>query len=148
MANEVHIKRYNAYYHGWFLAFGEHEANRDETRELYWLTGENRFGMAVSPQLRRHLNQALLGQRDKIPELILGKDRIQAENKNLYTLTDEIDEKGMREFKEFLGGKEQLHLFMTNHFCYPAGTHILTFATEKPTILLYKEMQPLKVLID
>lgn len=147
MANEVLIKRYNTYYQGWCLSFGEHEADTDEDRDLYWLIGEARIGMAVSPKLKRTLNLALLGHHEKTPELVLENDTLKAQDTVIYKLTDEVDKEGMGQLKIFLDGKDDLHLFITSHFGYPSGTCILTFSREKPTILLYKEMQPLKVMI-
>lgn len=148
MVKEVIIKRYNAYYQGWCLAFGEHEVNRDEGRDVYWLVGEDRIGLALAPKLQRTLNQALLRQNEKTPELLLENAQIKVQGKLIYELRDVPDREGMQVFKEFLDCKDELHLFLTSHFCYPPGTRIITIAREKPSILLYKEMRPLKVLIS
>ncbi len=147
MAHKLLIERFNAYYQGWCLAFGEHEANIDEDREIYWLTGEDRVGLAVAPALRRQLNLSLLGQQGRDAELILEDDSIKVEDNVIYQLIDQVDRDGMNRLKNFLSSEDKFYLFLTNHFCYPAGTRIITFCKEKPTILLYKEMQPLKVLI-
>lgn len=147
MAKELIIKRYNAYYQGWCQAFGEHEANLDEDRDVYWLTAEGRIGLAVSSKLIRILNLAFLRHHEEIPQLILQSDSIKVEDKIIYQLSDDYDQKGMNQLMNYLDCKDELHLFMTNHFCYPSGTRIITIAKEKPTILLYKDMQPLKVLI-
>ncbi len=53
----------------------------------------------------------------------------------------------MKQLKEFLRNEKELHLFLSSHFCYPSGTRIITFAKKKPSIILYKEMQPLKVVL-
>jgi hypothetical protein len=148
MAKEVLIKRYNAYYQGWCLAFGEHEVNRAGGREVYWLVGEDRIGLALVPKLQRILNQALLRQHEKTPELVLENEQIKVEGKLIYQLRDTLDREGMQVFKKFLVRRDELHLFLTSHFCYPPGTRIITIASEKPSILLYKEMRPLKVLIS
>lgn len=147
MIKEVLIKRYSAYYKGWCLAFGEHAVNLDEERDVYWISAEDRFGLALTPKLQRTLNLALLGRHEKTPELLLDNDRIRVADTNLYYLNDAYDRDGMGQLKEFLNCKDELYLFLTNHFCYPSGTRIITLSREKPTILLYKEMQPVKVLI-
>ena len=148
MAKEVFIRRYNAYYQGWCLAFGEHENNcREENRDIHWLVGESRIGIAVSPRLRRVLNYALIGRHDKTPELILDDDALKAQQKTLYQLSDDVDREGAQQLINFLDYSGEHYMFLTKHFCYPPGTLIYTFSREKPTILLYKEMQPLKVLI-
>ena len=152
MAKEVLIKRYNAYYQGWCQAFGEHESNldedRDRDRDVYWLTGEGRIGLAVSSKLIRSLNLALLRHHEEVPQLILQSDSIKVEDKIIYQLSDDYDQQGTNQLMNYLDCKDDLYMFMTNHFFYPSGTRIITFAKEKPTILLYKEMQPLKVLIN
>lgn len=147
MVKKVLIKRYNAYYKGWCLAFGAHEVNRDEERELYWLIGDGRIGLAVGPKLQRTLNLALLGHQKKTPELVLASYSIRVEDKIMYVLNDALDREGMGLLKSFLDCKEEMYLFLTSHFCYPSGTRIITISREKPTVLLYKEMQPMKVLI-
>ncbi len=147
MSQKLTIKRYNAYYQGWCLSFGEHEADIEEDRSIYWLTGDKRFGLAIEPSLRRKLNMSFLGQQGKNAELILQDDSLKVEEDIIYQLTDQVDIEGMNNLKKFLSSHDTFYLFLTNHFCYPQGTKIITFSTEKPTILLYKEMSPLKVLI-
>ena len=148
MTKEVFIRRYNAYYQGWCLAFGEHDHDSEEDdRDIHWLVGEGRIGMAVSHGLRRILNHALIGRHDNIPELLLEDGALKAQRKIIYQLADDSDREGFQKLMEFLDYRGELYLFLTKHFCYPAGTLIYTFAREKPTILLYKEMQPHKVLI-
>ncbi|MES9856773.1 MAG: hypothetical protein ABW166_09250 [Sedimenticola sp.] len=147
MSNEVLIKRYNAYYHGWCLAFGEHDATYDETREICWLFGDERIGMALAPKLRRRLYLALLGRHERTPELILNSGTVKVDDIS-YELNDEIDRECLKQLKRFLRCEDELHLFLSSHFCYPSGTRIITFAKKKPSIILYKEMPPLKVLIE
>ncbi|MES9902429.1 MAG: hypothetical protein ABW168_07070 [Sedimenticola sp.] len=146
MTEKVLVKRYNAYYHGWCLAFGEHRSIYDDERVICWLFGDDRIGMALAPKLRRKLYLALLGHHDKIPELVLENGTVKVDDFS-FELADEIDRKSMKQLKEFLRNEKELHLFLSSHFCYPSGTRIITFAKKKPSIILYKEMQPLKVVL-
>ncbi len=141
------IRRYNAYYHGWCLAFGEHEATYDENKDINWLLGEDRVGLALATRLRRLLFRELLGQHDKIPELTLADDAVKFKSV-AYSLSDESVQVGMQYFKKFLLDGDDFHMFLTSHFCYPAGTRIVTFAKKKPLGIMYKEMQPMKLNIE
>ena len=67
MMNIRTIKRYNAYYHGWCLAFGEHTANFDEERDVNCLLGEDRIGLILSPGLRKQAQREFLGHHEEIP---------------------------------------------------------------------------------
>lgn len=144
MPDEVLIKRYNTYYHSWCLSFGEHEAIYDEARDICWLFGEERIGMALAPNLRRRLYLALLGREHKEAELALRDEAVEVGDR-CYPLTDEVDLESMAKLKSFLRSEDELHLYLTNHFCYPSGTRIITFSRKKPPAILYKEMRPLKV---
>ncbi|MEJ1334893.1 MAG: hypothetical protein RPV21_07155 [Candidatus Sedimenticola sp. (ex Thyasira tokunagai)] len=147
MSDNVLIKRYNAYYHGWCLSFGEHDATYDEAREICWLFGDGQIGMALAPRLWRKLYHALLGRHERTPELILSDGTVKVDDVS-FNLADEIDRKSMKQLKAFLLSQDELYLFLSNHFCYPSGTRIVTFSKKKPSIILYKEMQPLKVVIE
>jgi hypothetical protein len=141
------IRRYNAYYHGWCLAFGEHEAAYAEEQDINWLFGEDRVGLVLASRLRRLLFRELLGQHDRIPELTLADDAVKIK-KFAYPLSDESSKAGMRFFKKFLRGGSGFHMFLSSHFCYPPGTRIVTFAKKKPLGIMYKEMQPMKLNIE
>ncbi|MEW8431519.1 MAG: hypothetical protein G8D61_17490 [gamma proteobacterium symbiont of Ctena orbiculata] len=141
------VKRYNAYYRGWCLAFGEHTADYDETREISWLFGEDRIGMILSSTLRKQAQHELLGHHDEIPQLLLTGDSL-GFNQYKHPLHDEIDTRNIQRLKAFILGGEELHMFLCSHLFYPSHTRILTFATKKPLIIMYKEMQPLKLVID
>ena len=142
------IKRYNAYYHGWCLSFGEHdEAAYDENKGINWLFGEDRVGLALTPRLRRLLFRELLGQHDKIPEMTLADDAVKFKSQ-AYPLSDESTKVGMQHFKKFLLGGDDFHMFLSSHFCYPPGTRIVTFSKRKPLGIMYKEMQPMKLKIE
>ena len=141
------IRRYNAYYHGWCLAFGEHEATYDESKEINWLFGEDRVGLALAPRLRKLLFRELLGQHDRIPELTLADDAVKFKSV-AYPFSDESVIVGMQSFKKFLLGGDDFHMFLSSHFCYPPGTRIVTFAKKKPLGIMYKEMQPMKLNLE
>lgn len=140
------INRYNAYYHGWCLAFGEHTADYEEGRDINWLTGEDRIGWIFSAALRKQANRELLGQ-SRIPELALSDDALRM-NRYIHPLQDEADKNGIQRMKEFLLSERDLHMFLCSHLFYPGGTRIITFARKKPLIIMYKEMRPLKLVIE
>jgi hypothetical protein len=141
------IKRYNAYYHGWCLAFGEHSAEYGQDRAINWLAGEERMGLILSPSLRKQMNRELLGHHDEIPELALSDDALRM-NRIIHHLQDDLDRRNMRELKDFLRTSPELHMFLCSHLFYPPGTRIITFARKKPLIIMYKEMQPLKLILE
>ena len=141
------IRRYNAYYHGWCLAFGEHEASYDEDQEVNWLFRDDRMGMVLAPRLRKLIFRELLGHNDKIPELTLTSDAVKIK-RFAYLLSDESSKAGMRFFRKFLLSGREFHLFLSSHFIYPAGTRIVTFSKKKPLRIMYKEMQPMKLNIQ
>ena len=141
------IRRYNAYYHGWCLAFGEHEASYEEDQEINWLFGGDRMGMVLAPRLRKLIFRGLLGRHDKIPELTLTNDTVKVE-RSAYVLSDDASKTGMRSFQKFLLGGEEFHMFLSSHFCYPPGTRIVTFSKKKPLGIMYKEMRPMKLNLE
>jgi hypothetical protein len=140
------VKRYNAYYRGWCLAFGEHTADYDEDRDISWLFGEDRIGLILSSQLRKQAQYELLGQHEEIPQLLLS-DHSVVLNQYEHPLKDDVDKKNMLRLQTFLRQGEELHMFLCSHLFYPSHTRILTFATKKPLVIMYKEMQPLNLTI-
>ncbi len=141
------IKRYNAYYHGWCLAFGEHTANYDEQRNISWLFGEQRMGLILSSVLRKQAKRELLGHDEKLPELALSDNALRM-NSYDYELKDDTDRESIQKLKAFLLSSHDLHMYLCSHLFYPSGTRIITFAIKKPLAIMYKEMQPLKLRID
>ena len=138
------IKRYSAYYAGWCIAFGEHDIRYDEEKEINWLFGDSKIGFALSPQLKQIFFQELLGKHKLIPMVTIQESEIRL-NKHRIPITLEEDRRGSASFKEFINTKEDVHLCLTSHFCYPPGTLIIAFTTKKPLIIIYKEIQPMKV---
>ena len=140
------IKRYNAYYKGWCLAFGEHTADYGEERDINWLFGEDRIGLILSSDLRKKAQHELLGQRRGIPELLLSKQTVGL-NAFDYPLQDEIDLDNLHKLKQFLLNEHEVHMFLCSHLIYPPHTRILTKEKKKPLIIMYKEMRPLKLIV-
>jgi hypothetical protein len=141
------IKRYNAYYHGWCLAFGEHMAEYQQDRDINWLFGEERVGLILSRDLQKRAQRELLGNRERVPELRLCDDAVML-NAYRCPLSDDKDRANIRDFREFLLHSRELHMFLSSHLFYPPRTRIITFARKKPLIIMYKEMQPLKLIIE
>lgn len=147
MADARLIKRYNAYYHGWCLAFGEHNAEYEKGRDINWLEGEERMGLILSPRLRKQANRELLGHHNEIPELALSDHSVRM-NRFTHALKDDFDRRNIQRLKDFLRTSRELHMFLCSHLFYPTGTRIITFARKKPMIIMYKEMQPLNLVIE
>jgi hypothetical protein len=141
------IKRYNAYYYGWCLAFGEHTADYDEKRDINCLFGEERIGLILSPGLRKHAQRELLDHHKKIPEIALSDDIVRM-NEFIYRLKNDMDRICVQRLKDFLLSGPDLHMFLCSHLFYPSGTRIITFAKKKPLIIMYKKMQPLRLIVE
>ena len=140
------IKRYNAYYRGWCLTFGEHTADYEDERDINWLYGEDRIGLILSPGLRKLAQKEFLGQQEEIPELGLSEYMVRV-NTSVYHLKSDADRLNVQRLKDFLLNSRDMHMFLSNHLFYPR-TRIITFAREKPIIIMYKEMQPLKLVVE
>ncbi len=140
------IKRYNAYYHGWCLTFGEHTANYKESRNINWLYGEEKIGLIISPGLRRQAQLEFLGHREGLPELGLSADTVRV-NKAVYQLKNDSEKEDAMRLKDFLLSGDQMHMFLCSHLFYPR-TRIITFSAKKPIAIMYKEMQPLKLIVE
>lgn len=140
------IRRYNAYYRGWCLTFGEHTADYEDERDINWLYGEGRIGLILSPGLRKLAQREFLGQHEEIPELGLSEHMVRV-NTSVYRLKSDGDRLNVQRLKDFLLNSQDMHMFLSNHLFYPR-TRIITFAREKPIIIMYKEMQPLKLVVE
>ena len=141
------IKRYNAYYHGWCLAFGEHSADYGDERDISWLFGEGKAGLILSSELRKRAQREFLGQQTKMPQLGLSDSSLRM-NHYIHPLSDDIDRTNMQRLKDFLLSSHDLHMFLSSHLIYPPKTRIITFAKKKPLIIMYKEMRPLQLLVE
>ncbi len=147
MAYERTIKRYSAYYAGWCVAFGEHEIDFDEKADIQWVSGDStKIGITLSPRLRKLFIRALLGKHDDMPEVVLGEHWAQV-GRFEYSFSREKDRATFENFRSFFRCPEEIHMFLTSHFCYPQGTRIITFCKKKPLLIMYKEIEPLRLKI-
>ncbi len=141
------IKRYNAYYRGWCIAFGEHKADYHEERDINWLYGEDKVGMIISSGLLKQMHRALLGHHEEIPQFRVSDNSLSMNELNFH-LADDTDKRGAQLLKNFLRDSQELHMYVCSHLFYPPRTRIITFARKKPIVIMYKEMQPLKLIIE
>ena len=146
MSIERIVKRYSAYYAGWCVAFGEHEIDYEENRDIQWIFGEGKVGISLAPRLRRLFVRELLGKRKRMPRIVLYKDSAKI-NHRKFTVSSKTDRENMRNFRAFFDCPEEIHMFLSSHFCYPPGTRIITFSKKKPLVIMYKEIEPLQVII-
>ena len=138
------IRRYSAYYKGWCVAFGEHDTYYDEKKEINWLFDDSKLGLILSPQLKRIFLRELLGRDKATPLVTIDQSEIKL-NDYRIPITLEEDREGLERFKEFITATEDVHLCLTSHFYYPPGTRIITFTKKKPLIIIYKEIQFVKI---
>ncbi|MCF6282524.1 MAG: hypothetical protein L3J28_10030 [Candidatus Polarisedimenticolaceae bacterium] len=136
------IRRYSAYYAGWCLAFGEHESDYDEQRDINWLFGDNKVGFALSSELRRLLYRELFCVGDHSPRVMMKSGLFQV-GRFSYKLRNEQDLLGVSKFSKLFKQSEDIYMFQTSHFCYPTGRRITTFSIKKPPFIIHKEMPPL-----
>ena len=118
MAYECEVKRYAAYYAGWCVAFGEHKMAYDEARDVNWLFGDTKVGIAVPPRLKRALDRELLGRHQGMPQITLS-DTLVMINERRFELDCDRDGLQVERLKNFFQGSDELHMFLTSHFCYP-----------------------------
>ena len=138
------IRRYSAYYKGWCVAFGEHDTYYDEKKEINWLFDDSKLGLILSPQLKRIFLRELLGRDKATPLVTIDQSEIKL-NDYRIPITLEEDREGFERLKEFINATEDVHLCLTSHFYYPPGTRIITFTKKKPLIIIYKEIQFVKI---
>lgn len=147
MSRRFNIRRYNAFYHGWCLAFGEHKVEYEASRDINWLLADDRVGLCLSNRFRKKLSRELLGPHEQTPELILN-DEVVRINSLIYRFTDEIDSSGVHALRQLLLVGDELHMFLSSHFVYPPKTRIITFARKKPLPIMYKEMLPMMLRLE
>ncbi len=141
---EREIRRYSAYYFGWCQAFGEHDAfEGDEEHHTQWLVGEQSVGMILPGRVRRTFLRDLLDSKDgeATVELNAGAQQMRV-NRSQYDVTSE-NSVGLQRLHDLISSPGEVHLFLTHHIYYPAGTRIITFSHVKPLIIMYKEVAAL-----
>lgn len=146
MAFECEIRRYAAYYAGWCVAFGEHKMVYDENRDVNWLFGDSKVGFAIQPRLKRVLYRELLGRHQHVPQITLADAYVML-NERRFEFDLERDRRHVERLKAFFHRSDEVHMFLTSHFCYPAGTRIITFSRKRPLLVMYKEIAPLRLLL-
>ena len=144
MEFEYEIRRYTAYLRGFCQAFGEHEAEYEESNDINWLLADEQVGLILSPEVKRTFYREILGHKTVIPTLRLSESCLQLDDLR-HPLKGENDLRGLQALRQLIQHENPTHLYLTYHFIYPAGTRIVTFSKKMPLPILYKEMRPLKV---
>lgn len=140
------IMRYSSYYHGWCLAFGEHKIGYDENRGINWVEGKSQMGFVISTNKTKPLYRELLRHRNMSPTVSISETMTRINDLEYKFAQEELA--GARRFIEYVQQHEQLHMYLTSHFCYPPRTRIITFSPKKPTIILYKEISPIRLILS
>ena len=138
------ITRYAAFFKGWCQAFGEHEAQFAEDESISWLYGEKQIGLILPAELGKQLYREVLSKKHKTPVLTLSGDGVSV-GEFQHHFTQPHDQAGVGKLIQMLAGDKEVHLFLTYHFMYQRGTRIITFSTEQPWPLIYKEIEPMQV---
>lgn len=147
MSEACQIRRYAAYFKGWCQAFGEHKAELAGDETIGWLYAENKIGLILPQELNRRLFHKVLGKTHSRPLINLGRDTICVEDFQ-HTFSETRDLDGLIKLMQILDNNKELHLYLTYHFIYPKGTRIITFSTEQPLPLIYKEIEPMQIQIN
>ncbi len=146
MSHAKTLRRYAAFFRGWCQAFGEHESQSHEADAIRWLIGDDQVGMIVPDRLRKALYKEILG-KGQAPELVLYDQSFQVGEVNCECVNDHAWN-GLRQLHALSQQARELHLFLTYHIIYPAGTRIITFASKGPLGLFYKEIEPMRMRIS
>jgi hypothetical protein len=140
------IARYSSYYHGWCLAFGEHDIRYDDNLTINWIEGNSKMGFVVASEKTKPLYKELLRHRDEVPTVDISENRTII-NELEYTFCKK-ELYGAKRFMDYVQEHKVLHMYLTSHFCYPKRTRIVTFSPQKPPIILYKEISPIKLILS
>ncbi|MGW8228185.1 MAG: hypothetical protein ACWGOW_04750 [Gammaproteobacteria bacterium] len=144
MTSALQLHRYTAYFKGWCQAFGEHEAQFAEDESISWLYGEKQIGLILPAELGKQLFREVLSKKHKTPVLTLSGDGVSV-GEFQHRFTQPHDQAGAGKLIQMLASDKEVHLFLTYHFMYQRGTRIITFSTEQPWPLIYKEIEPMRV---
>ena len=150
MSFEILIRRYAAYYRGWCQAFGEHEIDEplgeEPERAIQWLYGEQKIGLILPHETRKAFFRQVVGRGKKDPVITFSLSSSQIlVNKACWSVPSSTSGLGIQRLVMFLGQKAEVHLFLTHHLCYAPGTRIITFSRQRPLVIMYKEIDPLRV---
>lgn len=144
ISDEIRIKRYAAYYRGWCQAFGEHDGEIEESADINWIYSDVAIGMVMSPSLQKRFMRHLLGKENAQPRIILASRSIKV-GEEWISLESETDVRGLGRMQALLNSGLLIHMYMSSHFYYSAGTRIITLSTRKPLPIMYREISPLYI---
>lgn len=146
MTTERWVKRYSAYFLGWCQTFGEHQKTPPTDDEIKWLFADGQIGLILRDDILRVFQRELLGRRNREPVLTIAPTYVQTGDLVLSTV-EERHQPATRQLRSLLQAPAALHMYLTYHLLYPPGTRIVTFSHKTPLGLLYKEIEPLRVLL-
>lgn len=147
MTTEIFIKRYAAFYRGWCQAFGEHEGEVQEDADINWIYGEEAIGLILSRTLQKRFMRHLLRGRHEHTDLWLRRECL-CMGQERVVLASEADRDGLSRIHTLFDSGQDIHMYLTSHFYYPAGTRIITFSTHRPLPILYKEIKPVQIRLE
>jgi hypothetical protein len=146
ISDEIQIKRYAAFYRGWCQAFGEHDGEIEESADINWIYSDVAIGMVMSPSLQKRFMRHLLGKENAQPRIILASRSIKVGEEWISLESEsETDVRGLGRMQALLSSGLRIHMYMSSHFYYPAGTRIITFSTRRPMPIIYREISPLYI---
>ena len=147
MTAERMIQRYAAFFRGWAQAFGEHRTLGDPGAAMRWLIGDDQVGLILNPALKRLLYPLFLYRPGlAAPTAMLRPDGI-AIGTTLVPLAGE-SLTPLPQVLDLIARPGPLHLYQTYHLIYPSGTRILTLSARAPLAILYRELAPVRLLIE
>ena len=141
------VRRYTAYFRGWSQAFGEHDPSFAEDCEVSWLLAPDQVGLILPDEVRKVFYLELLGKKTTIKTLRVSQTQVEF-GRSSYPLEERRDIEGVGALMTLLRREEPTHLYLTYHLLYPQGTRIVTFSKKTPLPIIYKEMQPLTVVVE
>ena len=147
MTHEHQIRRYAAYLKGWCQAFGEHEGLFAEDESISWLYAVDQIGLILPEGLNKKLYREALGKVCKSPVLSINSDCVDI-GKFHYNFSSPSDVEGLSKLTKLLNTADEIHLYLTYHFMYKPGTRIITFSSNPPWGLIYKEIDPMQLQLD
>jgi hypothetical protein len=147
MADPIQILRYVAYFKGWCQAFGEHESIQHDAPGVTFLSADEQLGIILPSDIFKTLAREVLGKMRTPPELVLREDAVRIGNLD-YRAESTVLLDNFATLNRFIRASTSLHLFLTYHFMYPAGTRIITLSRQKPQLLIYKEITPVLLSLE
>ncbi len=141
------IRRYVAYYRGWCQAFGEHEVDEElaeSTSGVQWLFGDGRVGLILPEDTRKRILKELVRRKEAEPSILFSRACSEITvSGSVFPVPGGNIEAGVARLVALASQHQEVHMFLTHHLCYAAGTRIVTFSANKPLVILYKEIDPL-----